>query len=66
MAAESCNSETASSDQAMKWQCGERQASLKPAFISVLFHRKDNVVSVGQQSYSRMNIGDEKVDIIEA
>ena len=31
VAAESCNSETSSSDQAMKLQCGERQASLKPA-----------------------------------
>ena len=31
VAAQSCNSETASGDQAMKRQCGERQASLKAA-----------------------------------
>ena len=31
VAAENCNSETASSDQVMKRQCGEWQASLKPA-----------------------------------
>ena len=33
VAAESYNSETASSDQAMKRQCGEQQASLKPALL---------------------------------
>ena len=34
--AESCNSETASGDQAMKQQCGERQASLKPALRCIV------------------------------
>ena len=33
MAAESCNCKTASSDQAMKQQCGEQQATLKPALL---------------------------------
>ena len=32
-AAESSNSEMASGDQAMKRQCSERQASLKPALV---------------------------------
>ena len=44
MAAQSCNSETASGDQAMKRQCGERQVSLKAALIG-MYNNNKNVVS---------------------
>ena len=36
VAVESWNAETASSDQAMKRQYGERQASLKPAYDTII------------------------------
>ena len=43
MAAQSCNSETASGDQAMKRQCGERQASLKAALLAKLSFATDAI-----------------------
>ena len=43
VAADSCNSETASSDQAMKQRCVERQASLNPA---LLLYTRDRPIHV--------------------
>ena len=53
MAAESYNSERTSGDQAMKRQCGEGQASLKPALV--LPYMKDALTFHGSLKGMKLN-----------
>ena len=66
MAAESCNSETASSDQVMKRQCGERQASLKPALVCFYspFQAADPEHPIMLHNHTSVQVSDNKILIL--